>query len=333
MIDPVAAPRKAYIFNPFLHPDLLVWPASGMELVPGRLLPASGQEIRPGAGAYTGLMAHHLGVSVEYLDWVGDDVFGELTLSQVRAAGHGTGLVRRYEGDHMVCVAVAGDTRDDATMIATYPSAWRRRLEDFEPLVRAIPADSLVYVYSWLWSFAHPELESASTADLLIEAVRVNRLQLLIDPNWKPANHVPPGDLRQLRAALGWTRTLLPNRRDAEELVGAHEPVDLVRRLLDLGPAVVVLKDGAAGAYVATREEPEVVRVPALTVAPRDTTGAGDYFGGAYLAAGGGAVSRTAFAIAAAGLAISRPKGHALPGREEIEAQGQVLLERAWEVR
>ncbi|MDR1634551.1 MAG: PfkB family carbohydrate kinase [Bifidobacteriaceae bacterium] len=320
-----------YIFNPFLHPDLVVYPRAGETLAGGRLLPAYAQDMRPGAGAYTGAMATRLGCRVEHLDHVGDDVFGEYTMGRLEAAGQGTSLVRRYHGDHMVCISVADMVSQGETMVATYPAPWRRRLEDFAELLQSVPAGATVYIYSWLWSFAHPDLAGRPTA-AIIEGAAARGIELLLDPNWKPRGAPPADDRAQLLRAAAKIETLLPNLRDARHLVGSHAPGELVRRLRDLGPRTVVLKDGARGAYVASAEAGPVTRVPAAEVSPRDTTGAGDYFGGAYLAAGGSPVHRAAFACAAAGLAMSRAAGEPLPDRQEVDAVAKDLEDRAEEV-
>ena len=57
---------------------------------------------------------------------------------------------------------------------------------------------------------------------------------------------------------------------------------ETVRGFLDLGVKVVLFTDGAAGVRIVTRDEEIVVPVPAVTVV--DTVGAGDSFGGGFLA-------------------------------------------------
>ncbi|MFF9673061.1 carbohydrate kinase family protein [Streptomyces eurythermus] len=76
---------------------------------------------------------------------------------------------------------------------------------------------------------------------------------------------------------------LLPSRDEACLLTGLPDPADAAAELSRLVPLAVV-KAGADGALVARRGAVPT-RVPALPVAPRDTTGAGDAFTGAFLAA------------------------------------------------
>lgn len=76
---------------------------------------------------------------------------------------------------------------------------------------------------------------------------------------------------------------LLPSRDEACLLTGASDAVDAAARLSRHVPLVVV-KQGARGALLARSGE-VYARVPAVPVRPRDTTGAGDAFTGAFLAA------------------------------------------------
>ncbi|MFJ9925361.1 carbohydrate kinase family protein [Streptomyces misionensis] len=76
---------------------------------------------------------------------------------------------------------------------------------------------------------------------------------------------------------------LLPSRDEACLLTGLPEPADAAARLSEIVP-LVVIKEGAEGALVAGAGGAPV-RVPAVPATPRDTTGAGDAFTGAFLAA------------------------------------------------
>ncbi len=65
-------------------------------------------------------------------------------------------------------------------------------------------------------------------------------------------------------------------------MTGLTDPDAMLDYYLKLGPKVVVLKMGEAGAYLATSEAR--VKIPAFPVRSVDATGAGDTFCGAFLA-------------------------------------------------
>jgi fructokinase len=58
--------------------------------------------------------------------------------------------------------------------------------------------------------------------------------------------------------------------------------LEAARGLLEHGVHVVLFTDGAAGVHIVTREDDMVVAVPTVDVV--DTVGAGDAFGGGFLA-------------------------------------------------
>ncbi|MFE0822861.1 carbohydrate kinase family protein [Streptomyces sp. NPDC058847] len=76
---------------------------------------------------------------------------------------------------------------------------------------------------------------------------------------------------------------LLPSRAEACLLTGLPDPVDAAAKLSRHVP-LVIAKQGAEGALVA-RSGTVCARVPAVPASPRDSTGAGDAFTGAFLAA------------------------------------------------
>lgn len=76
---------------------------------------------------------------------------------------------------------------------------------------------------------------------------------------------------------------LLPSRDEARLLTGLPDMADAAAELSRYVPLVVV-KQGAGGALVA-RSGTVVARVAAAPATARDTTGAGDAFTGAFLAA------------------------------------------------
>lgn len=76
---------------------------------------------------------------------------------------------------------------------------------------------------------------------------------------------------------------LLPSRDEACLLTGLPDAADAAAKLSRHVP-LVVAKQGAEGALVA-HSGTVIAHVPALPATPRDTTGAGDAFTGAFLAA------------------------------------------------
>ena len=102
---------------------------------------------------------------------------------------------------------------------------------------------------------------------------------------------------------LRLTDIALPSWDDITAITGLTEPEAIVDHCLRLGAKVVALKLGAEGALVASAAERH--RIAPFPCKPVDATGAGDTFGGAFVArrvAGDGLLDAARYAAAAAAL-------------------------------
>jgi len=113
----------------------------------------------------------------------------------------------------------------------------------------------------------------------------------------------------------------LPSWDDVTVLTGLTDRDEIVDFLLAQGPRIVAMKLGRDGAYIATRDERRVV--PALLVDAVDATGAGDCFGGAFVArlvAGDDAFAAARYANVAAALSTQGYGAVApIPDRATVE--------------
>lgn len=86
------------------------------------------------------------------------------------------------------------------------------------------------------------------------------------------------GTQEELAASLRFVDVLKPCKAAAIEFTGEDEPEKMARKLLEMGPKIVAITMGANGCLLASKDK--IVHVPAFTVKPVDTTGAGDAFMG-----------------------------------------------------
>ncbi|WP_424871965.1 carbohydrate kinase family protein [Streptomyces sp. SAI-229] len=122
---------------------------------------------------------------------------------------------------------------------------------------------------------------SRAVAAMASRAARARGVPVSLDPA-SAGFLVRLGVDRFLSLAEG-VDVLLPSRDEACLLMGVSEVADAAARLSRHVP-LVVAKQGAEGALLA-RSGKVYARVPAVPAVPRDTTGAGDAFTGAFLAA------------------------------------------------
>jgi 2-dehydro-3-deoxygluconokinase len=115
-----------------------------------------------------------------------------------------------------------------------------------------------------------------------IEVARRNGVKVAYDTNYRPRLWPPARAAAVMRATMESVDYALPGIEDVKTLTGFTDPDAILDHYLKLGPGVVVLKMGEAGAYLATPEAR--IRIPAFPVRIVDATGAGDTFCGAFLA-------------------------------------------------
>ncbi|MEV5240426.1 sugar kinase [Streptomyces cinnamoneus] len=122
---------------------------------------------------------------------------------------------------------------------------------------------------------------SRSTARLAIEAARARSVAVSVDP--ASAGFIARFGVDRFLAAVAGADVLLPNHDEAALLTGLPGPADATAKLSRHFPLVVTTL-GPGGALVATSGT-VTARIPAEPVTAVDTTGAGDAFTGAFLAA------------------------------------------------
>jgi fructokinase len=122
----------------------------------------------------------------------------------------------------------------------------------------------------------------ASELERLIQRLSPDVL-LVLDPNWR-AQGIPDADAHRarLRRLLARTDILKTSTEDLSFLVPGCGIADAARTLLDWGARCVLVTDGPDSIHAFTGRDQLAVQVPPVEVV--DTVGAGDAFGGAFLA-------------------------------------------------
>ncbi len=151
---------------------------------------------------------------------------------------------------------------------------------------------------------------SAAACDAVFAAIEVavrHGVSVAYDTNYRPRLWPPARAAAVMHAAMRSATYALPGFDDVQVLTGLTDPDAMLDFYLRLGPKVVVLRMGEAGAYLATADGVRV-RIPAYPVVAVDATGAGDTFCGSFLArilAGDGPEPAARYASVAAALACT----------------------------
>jgi tagatose kinase len=211
---------------------------------------------------------------------VGDDDFGRLNLARLQADGVDTSAVAVDEtfptGSAFVRYRSTG-MRDFVYNIATSAAA---RFGWSAPVAALIARAGHLHVMG-------TALAMPSACDVIDRAVGILRARggtLSVDPNLRKELSLDAPGMARFNALIAQADLLLPSGEELDRAAGVMGEAAAVRSLFDRGVKEIVLKRGSGGAS-AFLGHGRRIDAPAFVVQERDPTGAGDCFGGAYVAA------------------------------------------------
>ena len=284
------------------------------------------EELRghPGGGPFnTARTIGRLDQPVAYLGRLSTDRFGRRLEEMLREDGVDLGCV--VHTDDPTTLALAEVDHEGVARYRFYERATSAPGLTAEAALATLP-DGVRYLHVGTLGLA---LEPIATAlEAVVERLAGSAL-IAVDPNCRPW---VIDNLEAYRARLGRVFSRSHVVKVSEEDLDFLEPnlpaVGAVRALLEHGPTVGLLTRGPNGALVVTRTAEVAVPAPRAKVV--DTIGAGDAFGGGFLAwwseRGLGpdalansdvVVEATAFACLVAARTCSRP-GASPPYRNEL---------------
>lgn len=251
----------------------------------------------PGAGdwrmgfagdtANVAIYAARAGVDVAYLSALGADPYSAELRAFLQGEGVDCGLVLTHPARVPGLYAIRTDARGERSF--TY---WREQsaARDFFALPEAPAALAeagrarMLYLSGITLSLFDDAGRRKVVA--LAETVRASGGEVVFDGNYRPRGWADAAAARAAFAAIApHVSIALPTFEDEVALHGDDDPQDSAERWHDAGVRLVVVKMGEAGALLSVAgEPPRLVPCPERKPA-RDTTGAGDSFNGAFLAA------------------------------------------------
>jgi fructokinase len=286
----------------------------------------SAEELRghPGGGPFnTARTVGRLAQPVAYLGRLSTDRFGQQL--EALLADDGVGLDCLVRTDDPTTLALAEVDHDGVARYRFYERGTAAPGLTPEAALEALPADVDILHVGTLGLALEPV---ASALEAVVERV-AGRALIAVDPNCRPwVIKDPVAYRKRLDRVLGRSHLLKVSEEDLDYLQPAVPPIEAVRELLERGPTVGLLTRGPSGALVVTRTAE--VAVPAPRAKVIDTIGAGDAFGGGFVAwwseRGLGrdelaqidlVVEATRFACLVAARTCSRP-GASPPWRHEL---------------
>jgi len=285
-----------------------------------------------GKGGNQAVAAARLGARVAFVGAVGEDDFGAaaraalaaegIDVTHLATASRPTGvalIVVDARAENLIAVAPGANASPTAASVASALTALAVGPGDLVLACREVPPDAVRAALAGARAAGAVAVLNPAPADGLDAATIA--LADVLTPN--------EAELALLAAAghatAGPTGATAAPGAGAQAGSRAAEVEATARRVLAAGPAgrAVVVTLGAAGALAVPAGGPAIL-VPAVRVAPVDTTGAGDAFSGALavgLAAGRPLAEAVRRAVAAAGLSTTRAGARAgMPTAAELAA-------------
>jgi fructokinase len=280
----------------------------------------------PGGAAFnTARTIGRLEQPVGYLGRLSTDRFGDRLTGMLAEDGVNLDTVVRTNDPTTLALVEVDD--DGVARYRFYERGTAAPGLTAEAALAALPANVEMFHVGTLGLLFEP---IASTLEAVVERVAGEAL-IAVDPNIRPWSIDDPEAYRaRLRRVLAHSHVVKVSEEDLDWLEPSLPPVEAVRTLLEQGPTLALLTRGPSGALVVTRTAE--VSVPSPRAKVVDTIGAGDAFGGGFLAWWHErgltrddlgtidlAVEATAFACLVAARTCSRP-GASPPYRSELPA-------------
>lgn len=235
----------------------------------------------------TAIYLRRAGIATGFATALGEDPYSEGVVSLAKAEGMSCAAILRVPG-----------RLPALTLVDVNPAGERRRFDWHD----AAPARELFELPAWpnvaeiiaaakLVYFSGITLSLYSNTGLgrllaTLELARKRGAKVAFDCNFRP--RAWKGDLARARTvfmeALKRTDIALPAYDDEAVLWGDPSPEATVERLRAFGVGEIAVKNGPNSVLVAMAKDQLHVPAPAV-VTPIDTSGAGDAFNAAYLAA------------------------------------------------
>ena len=278
----------------------------------------------PGGGPFnTARTIGRLERPVAYLGRLSSDRFGERLHALLADDRVELGSIVRTHDPTTLAIAEVDD--DGVARYRFYERGTSAPGLTPEAAIAALPEEIDVLHVGTLGLVLQP---IADALEAVVERV-ADRTLIAVDPNIRPWVIEDPAAYRaRLRRVLSRSHVVKVSEEDLAWLEPGLPPLEGVRALLELGPTLGLLTRGPSGALVVTRTAEVAVPAPRAKVV--DTIGAGDAFGGGFVAWWSErglrrddlgtidlAVEATEFACLVAARTCSRP-GASPPYRSEI---------------
>ncbi len=224
------------------------------------------------------IAAARQGANVGYVSALGDDTYGEMLRALWREEGVDQSCVRT-DPKAFTAIYFVTHGADGHRFSFFRRGSAASRLGPMQLPRDAIESASVLHLSGISLAISKTACDAGLAAIALARSAGV---RISFDTNLR-LKLWPVGRARPvMNAVIAQSDICLPSHDDLAAITGLVEPEALIDHCLRLGAGVVALKTGAEGAWVADADRR--VRIAPHRCRPVDATGAGDVFGGAFVA-------------------------------------------------
>ena len=225
-------------------------------------------------------MSKSLNFSTGYIGVIGDDEFGKIVVERLKNDGIDTSQIR-IDKNKTTGIAFNQYNSDGSRkfIFASGAAGETSPLDINEDYFSKIKS---LHIMGSALSISEKSKEACYKAIKIAKEKNPNVI-ISFDPNLRPEMLDLEEILRICKPVLESSTILLPSGEEAEMLAGISGEINASKKLLEMGPEIVLLKQGKEGCRLFTKDYQEGLKINGFKTNEIDPTGAGDSFGGAFI--------------------------------------------------
>jgi ribokinase len=196
-----------------------------------------------GSSANSAAVAASLGAEAYYMGFVGDDLYSELLIEDLKKNNVKTNLVRQMPGKSTMIVAMINKSGDRTMLSYRGVNAEYSYKTDFDQLVKSFDA---IHISGYCLQDKH----SKETALNLVKAANKYTIPLSIDPSYL-SSHLDSDEFSGILEKLTY---LFPNRSEAIQITKSKDLQKQLQLLEEKGIRYPILKLDEQGCAFANKE-------------------------------------------------------------------------------
>lgn len=225
-------------------------------------------------------MSKPFNLSTGFIGVVGNDEFGEVIINKLKSDGVDFSKIRI---DNSRTTGIAFNQYNSDGMRKFIFAAGAAGLTSPDDIDKGYFSNiKALHIMGSSLSISESSRESCYKAIKIAKSINPDVI-ISFDPNLRPEMLDLKTIIEISKPVLESTTILFPSGEEAGMLAGIKNVDKACKKLLEMGPKIVVLKQGKEGCTIYSSEETNEIKIQSFKVEEIDPTGAGDSFDGAFI--------------------------------------------------